>query len=129
MRLFRFWKPAYVPDAVFRDYVHHSWNSLVRTFDQVLLGLPGGPLIRHVQAVPILNASGRDDDEISKRTIEQSNVENVVLPGGHLMLLEHLNEISQVVERFLTSESRNPAGPGTSLNPMKPRRWSRPDNF
>ena len=101
MRAFRFRKPPYVPDEVFRDYGQHNWRSLSRTFDQVLLGLPGGPLIRQIRTIPILNLIGEEDDEISRRMIEQPNVENATLPGGHLMLLEHPVKAAQVIERFL----------------------------
>ena len=103
-RAFRFLKPSYVPEEVFGDYVWHSWRSLKATFDQVLLDVPGRPLIRQIQSIPILNLMGQKDDEISRRTIDQANVENVVMPGGHLMLLEHPLETSQVIERFLTRE-------------------------
>jgi hypothetical protein len=45
---------------------------------------------------------GEKEDGISRRTIDQANVQNSVMPGGHLMLLEHPLETSQVIERFLT---------------------------
>ncbi len=94
----------YVPEEVFEDCVRHSWKSLKATFDQILLDVPGGLLIRQIQSIPILNLKGQKDDEISRRMIDQANVENAVMPGGHLMLLEHPLETSQVIERFLTRE-------------------------
>ena len=103
-RAFRFLKPSYVPDEVFEDYVRHSWRSLKATFDEILLNVAGGRLVRQIHSIPILNLMGQKDDEISRRTIDQTNVENIVMPGGHLMLLEHLLETSQVIERFLTRE-------------------------
>ena len=103
-RAFRFLKPSYVPDEVFEDYVRHSWRSLKATFDQILLNVPGGRLVRQIHSIPILNLIGQKDDEISRRTIDQANVENIVMPGGHLMLLEHPLETSQAIERFLTRE-------------------------
>ncbi|MBI3047495.1 MAG: hypothetical protein HYY76_04210 [Acidobacteria bacterium] len=106
MRAFRFVKPPYVPDDVFRDYTRHSWKSLAQTFDRVLLGVPGGPLVRQIRDVPILNLTGRNDDEIARRAVEQRNVQNVLLPGGHLMLLEHPDSTVGAIERFL-SEGRS----------------------
>jgi len=103
-RAFRFLKPSYVPDEVFEDYVRHSWRSLKATFDEILLKVAGGRLVRQIHSIPILNLMGHRDDEISRRTIDQANVENIVMPGGHLMLLEHPLETSQVIERFLTRE-------------------------
>jgi pimeloyl-ACP methyl ester carboxylesterase len=101
IHLFRFMKPRWVPNAVFRDYCHHTWNSLSRTFDQVLLGMPGAPLVRQISGIPILNLTGQEDDEISRRRTDQSNVENVALPGGHLMLLEHPEPTIRAIEEFL----------------------------
>jgi hypothetical protein len=101
-RAFRFLKPSYVPDEVFEDYVRHSWRSLKATFDEILLNVAGGRLVRQIHCIPILNLMGQKDDEISRRTIDQANVENILMPGGHLMLLEHPLETSQVIERFLT---------------------------
>jgi pimeloyl-ACP methyl ester carboxylesterase len=105
IRAFHFAKPAYVPDEVFRDYTQHSWKSLAQTFDSVLLGVPGGPLVRRIENIPILNLTGRDDDEISRRVIDQQNVQNVMLPGGHLMLLEHPEPTVEAIERFLNRSS------------------------
>ncbi len=105
LRGFRFTKPSYVPDEVFRDYGRHTWKSLARTFDQILLGLPAGPLIRQLRTIPVLNLTGKEDDEISRRTIGQPNVENVTLPGGHLMLLEHPAPTALVIERFLMQDT------------------------
>lgn len=102
MRAFRFAKPAYVPDDVFRDYTEHSWKALAQTFDRVLLGVPGGPLVRQIRDIQILNLTGRRDDEISRKAIEQRNVHNVLLPGGHLMLLEHPDSTVEAIERFLS---------------------------
>ena len=101
-RAFRFLKPSYIPDEVFEDYVRHSWRSLKATFDEILLKVAGGPLLRQIDSIPVLNLTGQKDDEISRRTIDQVNVENIVMPGGHLMLLEHPLETSRVIERFLT---------------------------
>lgn len=103
-RAFRFLKPSYVPEEVFEDCVRHNWKSLEATFDQILLDVPGGLLIRQIQSIPILNLMGEKDDEISRRTVDQANVESAVMPGGHLMLLEHPLETSQAIERFLTRE-------------------------
>lgn len=104
MRALRFMKPSYVSDEVFRDYGRHSWRSVSQIFDQVLLRVPGGPLVRQLQSIPILNLIGKEDDEISRRTIGQPNVENLTLPGGHLMLLEHPVPMAQVIERFLIQD-------------------------
>jgi pimeloyl-ACP methyl ester carboxylesterase len=101
-RAFRFLKPSYVPDEVFEDYVRHSWRSLQVTFDEILLNVAGGRLVRQIHSIPVLNLMGQSDDEISRRSIDQANVDNIVMPGGHLMLLEHPLETSQVIERFLT---------------------------
>jgi pimeloyl-ACP methyl ester carboxylesterase len=98
IRLLRFMKPSWVPDEVFRDYWCHSWKSLSRTFDEVLLRMPGAPLVRQISDIPILNLTGYEDDEISRRRMDQRNVENVVLPGGHLMLLEHPRPAMQAIE-------------------------------
>jgi hypothetical protein len=94
-------KPRWVPDEVFRDYCCHTWKSLSTTFDEVLLGMPGAPLVQQVSGIPILNLTGREDDEISRRKIDQRNVENLVLPGGHLMLLEHPETTALAIEEFL----------------------------
>jgi pimeloyl-ACP methyl ester carboxylesterase len=101
MRAFHFLKPSYVPEEVFEDYSQHNWKSLEATFDRVLLDVPGGALIRQIQSVPILNLVGEQDDKISRRTVHQANVENAVMPGGHLMLLEHPVEVAQKIEGFL----------------------------
>lgn len=101
MRLFRFMKPRWVPEEIFRDYTRHTWRSLERTFDQVLLGIPAAPLVRQITTIPILNLAGNQDDEISRRIIHQSNVENQILPGGHLMLLEHPEQTIGAIEEFL----------------------------
>lgn len=100
-RALHFAKPGYVPDEVLLDYAKHSWKSLARTFDGVLLGLPGMPLVRRIEEIPILNVTGAEDAEISRRKSDQRNVENVELSGGHLMLLEHPEETFTAVERFL----------------------------
>lgn len=104
LRHLRFAKPGYVPNEVFLDYGKHTWKSIARTFDDVLLGLPGMPLVRRLEEVPILNLTGTEDTEISQRTIDRSNVENLKLPGGHLMLLEHPDETFAAVARFLTRD-------------------------
>jgi pimeloyl-ACP methyl ester carboxylesterase len=105
MSAFRFAKPVYVPDDVFHDYTEHNWNSLVETFDHVLLNVPGIPLIRRIRTVPILNLIGSEDEDFSRRTVDQANVRNVAIPGGHLMLLEHPYATAQPIEQFL-SETR-----------------------
>lgn len=100
-RLFRFLKPVYVPDEVFSDYIAHNWKSLDRTFENILLGVPGAPLFRQMRAIPVLNLKGSRDDEVSQRAIAQSNVTNVTLPCGHLMLLECAEATFEKVEWFL----------------------------
>lgn len=104
-RALRFAKPDYVPDEVFRDYSKHSWKSLARTFDGVLLGLPAMPLARRLNEVPILNLTASQDSEVSRRTIPQPNAKNVTLPGGHLLLLEHPVETFDIIAQFLQRES------------------------
>lgn len=101
IRAFRFLKPSYVSDDVFNDYGQHTWDSLIRTFDQVVLGIPGGPLIKQLHTMPILNLTGQEDEDISKRSVDQSNVQNVTLRGGHLMLLQHPESTSCAIEKFL----------------------------
>ena len=103
-RALHFAKPSYIPDEVLQDYTKHTWKSLARTFDGVLLGLPGMPLLRQIVEVPILNLTGSDDGEISRRTIDQPNVGSVELSGGHLMLLEHPAETMEAIVRFLARD-------------------------
>lgn len=111
-RALHFAKPDYVPDEVLLDYTKHIWKSLARTFDGILLGLPGMPLVRRIEEIPILNLTGVDDNEISRRTIDQPNVENVKLSGGHLMLLEHPEETFTAVVRFLLRDFSSSATRG-----------------
>lgn len=108
IRLFRFAKPAYVTDAVFFDYTQHSWKSVARMFDEVLLAVPGGPLIRQIVDIPILNLTGEADDEIFRRRIAHRNVRNVTLPGGHLMLLEHPDATGEAIMSFLSPRHEVP---------------------
>lgn len=108
MRAFRFAKPPYIPDDVFRAYTQHSWKAVAQTFDRVFLGVPGGPLVRQIRDIRILNLMGRNDDEIARRVVDQHNVQNVLLPGGHLMLLKQPDSTAGVIERFLGHGSSNP---------------------
>lgn len=101
MRFFRFMKPHWVPNEVFHDYCCHTWHSLSQSFDEILLGTPAGALIRQIRSIPILNLSGCEDEEVSRRNIAQSNVEDVVLQGGHLMLLEHPEPTMKAIDVFL----------------------------
>ncbi len=66
MRAFRFAKPPYIPDEVFRDYTQHTWKSLARTFDRVLLGMPGGPLVRDIADARHANAANERSAAILK---------------------------------------------------------------
>jgi hypothetical protein len=47
---------------------------------------------------------GDEDDEISRRAIQQPNVKNVSLHGGHLMLLEHPEETVPAILQFLADQ-------------------------
>ncbi len=76
--------------------------SLRTTRARRAFSVPGGPLVRQIPDIQILNLMGRNDDEIARRAIEQRNVHNVLLPGGHLMLLEHPEEPVEAIERFLS---------------------------
>ena len=51
---------------------------------------------------------GRNDDEIARRAVDQHNVQNVLLPGGHLMLLEQPDSTAGAIERFLGHGRSNP---------------------
>ncbi|MCC7241531.1 MAG: alpha/beta hydrolase [Acidobacteria bacterium] len=113
IRAFYFAKPAYVPDEVFDDYTAHRWRAIAETFDRVLLGVPGAALVRAIGNVPILNLTGCGDAELSRRAIIQPNVHNAMLPGGHLMLLEHPDSTAEAIARFLNDgASRNVIYPG-----------------
>lgn len=111
MRLLRPLKPSYVPGAVFDDYIAHTWKSVQQTFEGVLLSTPALPLLRQIREIPVLHLTGVDDDAISRRAVAQDNVQNVSLPGGHLMLLERPDQTAVAIERFLMgTASRHDAG-------------------
>lgn len=100
MNLFYFLKPRYVSSKVFRDYIRHSWTSVSKTFENIILDSPAMPVVEKLN-IPTLNIVGDKDSEICSRTPANQNIKTVKLPGAHYLPLKDPDLIASEIKKFL----------------------------
>lgn len=102
MRTVKFLKPIYIPSEVFKDYRFHSWKSLLRSFENIIINHPARAILSGMpQNLPILNIIANNDNPLMKKSIYQKNIINKEFSGGHLLLLENPKVTYQTIENFL----------------------------
>ena len=101
MQFFKKLKPAYISEAVFKDYRLHSWESLTQNFKNIILENSVIPIILKLNEIPILNIVATSDNKVIRKKIEGDKVINKTFKGGHNLLLEDPKTISNVIKEFI----------------------------
>jgi pimeloyl-ACP methyl ester carboxylesterase len=100
MFLFYPLKPPYVSAHMFYDYTEHTWESLYKTYENIVLNSPAFPILENL-TLSTLNISGLDDGELSSRKPIRPNIQNVSLPGGHYLPIQYPEAVAGAIKEFI----------------------------
>jgi|ERR1051326_258593 pimeloyl-ACP methyl ester carboxylesterase len=102
MRFFKFLKPAYISDQIFKDYHLHSWNSLKKSFYSTVINYPAVDVISKITITPILNIVASQDNPLMRKHPNQSNVKTVEINGNHHLLLTQTKKVYELIKEFVS---------------------------